>query len=194
MKRKIIWVDLDEVLAEALDVALLENNYKIWSSCNLTKNDIKNHHIYEIFDISRENAIKFYKESLLKDDWIYNIKPVEWAIEKLTIFKNLWYELYVITARDKELRKYSENWLEKYYGNIFKDIYYTEHFSENPLRKSQVCKDLWVIAYIDDDLKHVYDTSWNGIKTYLLEKPWNNWQEISNENIIKVKSWKEIII
>ena len=33
----------------------------------------------------------------------------------------------------------------------------------------------------------------NGIKTYILEKPWNRDREEEHENLIRIKEWEEFL-
>ncbi len=45
---------------------------------------------------------------------------------------------------------------------------------------------------IEDNPEYALDCAKNGIKTFLLDKPWNkNYSQ--HENLIKVKSWEEIV-
>lgn len=127
-----------------------------------------------------------------------DIKPckipvVPGAREKLLELKNAWYKLIVVTARIEELFwDYTKKWIEKYFPWIFDEIVFADHFHEKHKEKSELCYDYWIEIMVEDNYDYAIELAENGIKTYLLEKPWNTWQEVNHENIIRVKSWDEI--
>lgn len=71
-------------------------------------------------------------------------------------------------------------------------------FSHNPYvktgkkTKSEICRNLGINFMIEDDLIHSEKCAKEGVKTLLLEKPWNQSYE-DNENIIRVTGWPEIV-
>jgi len=175
--QKVIWIDLDEVLAETLDYCLFFHNYKInWKS--IKREDVKDYYIYNMskYNISLEQGIQWFRDGLSSDIWRYNIKPVQWAIDYIKQLKSKWYILKIITARRAELyTDYTKNWIDKYYPNIFDEIIFSSHFDKTKQKsKSQICEE-------------------NKIKVCLLEKPWNKQKWLNHKNIICVKSWEEIL-
>lgn len=188
-----IWVDLDEVLAETVEKLLQDNNHKIWN-LKMNKEDITSYYIFEIENIwlDKDQAIELFRK-VLNEDKEYKIKPVEWALEKLKSWKNKWYSLEIITARNSLLKDYTFKWIEKYYPNIFDDIHFVWHFTSEYTPKSIICKNIWVDVMIEDNFEYAEDIAWCWIKTFLIEKPWNKnlWER---ENIFRVKSWDDINI
>ncbi len=77
------------------------NNSKI-CGFDIEKENIKDYYLYNLFDIDLKTAIDFFFHSISSDDNNFCIKPVEWAIKKLQEFKNNWFKIYVITARQNE--------------------------------------------------------------------------------------------
>lgn len=124
------------------------------------------------------------------------IMPVLWAKDRLQEIKSNWFGLMIITARREDLFKnYTEKWLSKHYNWIFDDIIYANHFHKEKSRdKSEICIELWITEIIEDNFDYALDLANKWIKAHLIEKPWNNWQNINHENIIRVKNWWEIII
>jgi len=188
-----IWVDLDEVLAETIEKLLKDNNYKLWNKF-LKKEDIRSYYIYEMEELwlNKEQTIELFRKVLFEDKK-YKIKPVEWALEKLIEWRNKWYDLEIITARNNILKDYTFTWVEKNFPNIFSDIHFVGHFTPDHTPKSVVCKNIWVDIMIEDNFEYAKDVANCWIKTFLIEKPWNKdlWE---SKNIVRVKSWDEIEI
>ena len=68
MKKIIIWVDMDEVLAELMDYVLEYNDYKVWNKI-LNREDITEYNVYNIewVGLSFEEAIDYFKFAILSD-------------------------------------------------------------------------------------------------------------------------------
>jgi hypothetical protein len=48
---------------------------------------------------------------------------------------------------------------------------------------------------VEDDLHYAYELANNGIKVYLLAKPWNQkYQNGMHPDITKVNAWKDILL
>ncbi len=93
-----------------------------------------------------------------------------------------------------KLKKYTEKWLEKHFANLVDEIVYTDHFTDKHRNKWEVCRELWISHMIEDNMDYAIDLAENGIKTFLLEKPWNSHREEDHENLIKIKHWDDFKI
>ena len=200
IKIMIIWIDLDEVLAETVEKLLEDNDNIIWNK-KVQKEDIKDYYLFKIEELwlTSESAIELFRK-VLAEDKEYRLQPV-WAYKKLKSWKEKWNKLKVITARPGDLfKEYTLNWLYKYYPNVFDDVFFASDalikFDNNwkdATKKSVICKNIWVDVMIEDNLEYAQDVVNCDIKTYLITKPWNkDFQE--TKNIIRVKSWDEIDI
>lgn len=189
----IIWIDLDEVLSETVDYCIKYNKHKIaWKYVD--REDITDYYIYKIpwYNIWKQDAIKWFQDSIKGDKYL-EIKPIIWALETLENLKKRWFIFKIVTARIYDIFwKYTENWIDKYYPNIFEDIIYADHFSEKSRKKSELCKENNIKYMIEDNFEYALELAENNIITYLLEKPWNKNIEKTHRNIIKVKSWENI--
>jgi len=195
MKNKIIWVDLDEILAELADYILEYNNYTIWDN-KITKEEILDYYLYRIphLNITKEFAISWFMKPMLEDIKTYKVLPTIGSLERLKLLKDNGNRLIIITARREDIFwEYTKNWLEMHFTNIFDDIVFTDHFSEKHRHKGEVCRELWVECMIEDNYDYALDLAESGIKTYVLEKPWNKNREEKHENIIKINNWDEFI-
>lgn len=192
IKNKIIWIDLDEVLAELFDYVLKYNNYRIWNIL-LNKESISDYYIYKIpwVNITQEEAVEWFKRGMINDENELNVIPVFWAKEKLVSLKNNGYKIFIVTARYNEIKKYTINWVEKYYPNIFNDIIFAEHFTENSRKKSDICLETGITTFIEDNYEYALDIANVWIKTLLLDKPWNDKIEIQHPKIERLLSWND---
>lgn len=170
---KILWVDLDEVLAETINEVLISNNYMIkWQA--IYREDISDYCISNIakYNLIKDDAGDFFW-SVLNSPARENILPVEWAKEKLQELKKKWRKIVVVTARRDEISEYTKKRLDKYYPWLIDDILFANHFSENEVPKSMLCKQHWVQIMIEDNLDFANELAWFWVDVYLLDKPWN---------------------
>lgn len=193
--QKIIWVDLDEVLAEFVDYALKHHDYKIsWKT--VKRDDIVNYYIHRMveYDLDAKQAMERFRTAMLEDKDKLEVLPVTWAIEWLKKLKDKGYILKIVTARVSDLFwEYTQKWIDKHYPNIFEEIVFANHsLAKEDKSKSELCKEHWIFHMIEDNPDYALDLAENGILTYLLEKPWNKLRKETHENLIKVKTWEEI--
>lgn len=194
LNNKIIWVDLDEVLAELLDYLLEYNDYKIWSY-SLKREDVKDYYIHKMdnIDITIEESITWFRKPMLEDIKNHKVNPVNWAKQKLLQLKESWYKLVILTARIEEIFwEYTDLWVKTNFPEIFDDIIFADHFHENHREKSEICIDEGIGIMIEDNYDYAMDLAKAWVITYLIEKPWNNFHEVYHENIIRIKSWEEL--
>ena len=102
-------------------------------------------------------------------------------------------DLWALTARPSHLWEYTNSWITKNLPE-FKGVKFSYNgtFKEPVAKESkmQLCKSLGAQILIDDSESHSIECAKNGIRVFLIDKPWN--RKIENDNIIRVKNWKEI--
>nr|MDD3720157.1 hypothetical protein [Candidatus Gracilibacteria bacterium] len=59
MKKKIIGVDLDEVLAETLDRCLEYNNYMI-GNLKISKDNVRDYYLHKKYEINLEDSVEWF--------------------------------------------------------------------------------------------------------------------------------------
>jgi len=67
---------------------------------------------------------------------------------------------------------------------------FANYSSQKEKSKADICKEHNICYMIEDNMDYALELATNGIKTFLLEKPWNKGKE--HKNLIKVKNWYEI--
>jgi 5'(3')-deoxyribonucleotidase len=186
---KKIAIDLDEILSDTLTSVL--DYYNTIHKTSIKREDFHSYNYWEIWGGSRERAVKLIAD-YYKTDYFKNIKPVAGSIDGINKLKELGYEMYVVTGRSVEYKKQAINWLDKYFKNMFKDIFFADTFSVDieTKKKSEICKENGLKLIVEDDPYHIEDCTKAGIEVIYIEYPWNKNKEF--KNAIKVSSWKEI--
>jgi uncharacterized HAD superfamily protein len=182
-----IGIDIDEVLANHLEK--LNEFYYEKTGQEFNEEDYNTYNWWEVWDITKEEAIEIDKE-FKRSTFFREILPVDETVDivKQLSLKN---ELFIITSRSIEIKELTLNWFFNHF-EINLPIIHSGDFWGSNKSKAQICEELGVSIFIEDHPVYALDCAKNGIKTFLLDKPWNRNYE-QHENLIKVQNWKEII-
>ncbi len=190
---KVIGIDLDEVLSESVNQILKIHNHQInWKK--IKKSDISSYYLHDIPDlnISKKQCIKRFRDGLMHKSF-EDTKSVIWAQTKLKELKKKWYKLIVITARREVFKKPTIDRLDKNFGWLISDVLFADHFTKNEKNKSELCKQVNAKIMIEDNLEYAIELASNGIKVYLIDRPWNqNYDPSIHKNIFKFKKWRDL--
>ena len=184
-----IWVDLDEVLAQFL-VAYLEYQNNTYGT-NYKFKDVSDYDVWKVRGGTREQIVeKVY--DFHKTPYFANIKPIEWALPVLKRLKKD-HELYLITSRQDSVKEQTKLRINKYFPDIFSDLFFVNHFSTewSQRKKSDVCNEVGIDVMIEDSLIYAEDCAVGERKVLLCNRPWNQAQTIS-PNIQRVQDRNEI--
>lgn len=185
-----IAVDIDEVLADFISYFVYFHNlmYKTAAS----KEDIKKYYLNEIFQTDREEmTIRYLEFKALH--LIERLKPVKGSLSGIKELIKKGFEPHLVTARPQMIEKETRRWLAIHFKGIELPIHFTHTINGGPQRKkSAICKDIGAKILIDDHIENALECAENGITVYLFDAPWNKTASLP-DNIIRVKSWKEII-
>lgn len=184
-----IGVDLDEVLADSLST-IIEYHNALYNTA-LTRDQFHSYNFWEVWGGTKDEAIQkiydFFASPLVKQ-----IKPVAGAQLGITSLKTN-HDLIVITSRTHDREALTYNWLNQHFPNCFKDVRFTNHFTQSGLSipKAKVCDDLQVDAFIDDIVQYATECLKPNRKILLFNKPWNKNAELP-AGIQRVYTWTEI--
>lgn len=194
MLHKIIAVDCDEVLSETLDAAFAFHNYQ-FKDKKISKQMMTNFYFHKMpeFEGTEEyETLEFFLPVLASEE-MRDIKPVPGALEKLTQRKNEWRILKVVTWRSSKRKEATTQRIETHFPDIFSEIHFAEHLTDQAKHKSEICQEIWATVIIEDNLDYCMDTANADIHSILLDKPRNqDYSEILHEGIEKVKNWEDI--
>ncbi len=194
-----VGIDLDECLAEFIwGFSNYHNDvYKTY----FEKENFRSYNIWETIGGSRKEAVKkvreYYETSYFRE------MPVVFgsfnSVNSL-LGKN---ELFVITSRPSYMIDESKKWLGQHFPDKFSDIIFSDEWNDSyfnffsilfkkKLNKSDICKKLDLDFMIEDNLDYAVDCAKKGIKTLLLDKPWNK-NAKPPKNVLRVSDWNEIL-
>ena len=186
-KRK-IGIDIDEVVVKFMEGYLKFYNLKYKTFFNLK--DITHYHLWECgLYTSKKNSIKEVLDFQNSNEFDA-LKMIEGAKFGLNeISKN--HKICFITSRPIELKEKTIDFFYKHFPkNGYEFIFSGEVYGG--LTKSRICNKLQIEKMVEDNADYALDCAKNGIKTFLLNKPWNRNYE-KHKNIIKVQTWRDIL-
>lgn len=183
-----IGVDIDEVITELMKPFLEYSNSKNKTSFKLE--EIDNYHLWEtkLYN-SKEEAVKdmieFHHSE--KFDDITLAEGVKEILNKVSRT----HEIHFITSRPEIVKEKTNNFIkENFPEDDFKVIFSGEVYGGKS--KSEICLEENISIFVEDNASYAFDCAKEGIKVFLIDKPWNKDYE-EHENIIKVKNWNEIL-
>jgi uncharacterized HAD superfamily protein len=183
-----IGIDIDEVLVEFVRPYLEFHNQKFGKSLKLE--EVKKFHFWEDLGFSLEEIQplfeEFNKSFILLEDMPFFENAKE-SVLKLSENN----EIFFITSRPEKIRQGTENFLKMHFAN-FKFINSGDTYGGVKKNKADICKENKLDLMIEDSSKIALECAQNRIKVFLMDKPWNQDLNI-NENILRVKNWKEIM-
>ncbi|MCF7834583.1 HAD hydrolase-like protein [Candidatus Gracilibacteria bacterium] len=193
---KIIGIDLDEVLSETVETMLKSHNNMI-NGMSIYKEDISDYYIFNIkkYKISQEDAVKyfrsFYDQTQSNDD----IPAIKGSADGLKRLKKNGWKIVIVTARREDIKDITISWLDHHFPGLWDDILFASHFTDKQINKSELCKQNGINIMIEDNLDYAIEMANEGIKMYLLDKPWNKkFDPELNKGITKFYNWNELNI
>lgn len=189
MSRPKLWVDIDDVLSQTSIFALQKlrhyHNFELWY-------DELTGHRWELlpnFPLSEKSMFEFWDQHLSSNESINEILPVEWAVKSISALAQR-YELHAITARTDCMKDATKAWLGKHFSGAFCSV---NHLGWEGIAlrttKGEFCRDLGVVAMIEDHMTYALTVAEHQIPCYLLSRPWNLLRKESHSLILRRESW-----
>lgn len=187
--KKVIAVDIDEVLADFLTYFVYFHNLMYKTS--VKREDFKNYYLHEVLETDREEMhiryLEFKTFSLLE-----RLRPIKGARVGIKKLIELGFTPHLLTARPKVIEKETRKWLDIHFKGMDLPLHFARDERDKFKKKSIICKEIDAKIIIEDHIDNALDCAENGITVYLIDAPWNQRDSLPS-NIIRVKSWKEII-
>ncbi len=183
-----IGIDLDDVVFEF--VRELLNIYQRTYNKKVNYDEVSSYNFNELLNISRKEFSDLIMSKFDKRK-IENLELCEGVYDSVNRLSKE-HEIYFITSRVRKEGTLES--LNKYFNHINFELY----FSSNPYvgnfgkDKGEICKNMGIDYMIEDSREHAEICSKKGIKTILLDKPWNK-KYGEHYNIIKLKNWNEVL-
>jgi 5'(3')-deoxyribonucleotidase len=138
-------VDVDEVL-----VNLLKPMAK-WRGVALPTTPKYKYLYREIFNCTEEQSQEILHEFYRSKDFLY-LKPILGAQPAMQNYRKVFDKMYIVTGRQDAARLKTELWVERFFPGIFDDVILTNSFTENEIKKVDVCRALGIACIIDDSI------------------------------------------
>ncbi|MCD6398944.1 MAG: hypothetical protein J7L08_03405 [Candidatus Aenigmarchaeota archaeon] len=188
----LIGIDMDDVLGDFVG-GLVEYHNETYGT-SFKKDDFSSFDFWKVWGGDKESAVKkvcdFYETPYFK-----NLKPIEGSIEAVDELSKH-HELMIITSRPEYIKKETLEWVERYFPDKFKEVYFAKNSYMNPTtgkEKLELCLEKNVDVLVEDALQHIYKYTHNGrTKVFLYDSPWNRNKTLPS-NVKRVKSWNEIV-
>ena len=178
MKNKVVAFDLDDTL-----IGWDTPYWEVVGSYLGIKLEPPNGWMYPNYPAKAAKAI----QQLFLSDWymIKYPKPKEGANDVIDYLKYFDYSVLVITARDMTMYRETAHMMYKHFPNVdFFDCV------GRGMSKLETLKHHKVDYWVDDNPNQCIETADNGIKTILINQPWN--QEVKQDRfLIRVNDLKE---
>jgi uncharacterized HAD superfamily protein len=183
--------DLDEVLSDTLSALITFHNQTYGTS--LTREQFNTYNWHDVWGGTKDEAVaKFFQ--FAKSEHFRNVQPVKHAVEAVQkLHQN--HELIVITSRQIELLDDTQNWINRYFPQMFRQVFVTNHpnwaITGKTTTKTEVCRSEKVSVMIEDSLDYAKECVSEETDVILLNYPWN--VGATPAGITRVNSWAEIV-
>jgi len=140
-----IAIDVDEVLVHLLKPMAKRRGVK------LPKNKKYNYLYREVFNCTEEESQIILRDFYMSDEF-RNLEPIEGSQRAMKNLNMVFDKMYIVTGRQEIVREPTELWIEHFYPGIFDDVILTNSFTENEIKKVDVCRALGIGCIIDDSM------------------------------------------
>jgi 5'(3')-deoxyribonucleotidase len=162
-QHKHIGIDLDETLASTFSgmLRVAHSRKKLLHCSSIDAFFI--HDIYEdpFFEVSKEDVFDIWHEYNMRTKKPTDTDLVDGASAGMACLLNTGLQCSIVTARngnDPLKRKITNDWVHHYFPRIaLDDIHFVNHYSDEALPKSVVCKNLGITLLIDDHIDNARD-------------------------------------
>ncbi len=186
-----IAVDIDGVLANLTEPFLEYYNQR--EGTNFRLENVHTTNFKELFGINGEEEKKLL-DDFFKSDFFSNIQPIMGAQEAISHLSKR-NHLVIVTARKEYIQDKTNEWIERFFPDVFSEIHFARNINsgdESKLSKFDICMEKGYEIIIEDDLVYANPCAEKGIKSILLNHPWNQEENLHPE-ITRVNNWQEVL-
>jgi len=187
VKKTNIAFDIDNVVLDFAECFLKTAKEKFKLLKNVELFNITRYQFYECLDISYKECFEVV-DYVLDNPFECKIKAVPGAVESLTRLSRSM-GLIFVTARKEKFKKTTKESLYSILPNVSKDKIIIKHCKGS--EKYIILNKLGIDFFIDDRSRNVRILNKKGIKTFLINKPWNA-KTRPGDSFTRIDTWKEI--
>jgi uncharacterized HAD superfamily protein len=150
----------------------------------VTIKDVVRYEYCECIDITHEKCWEIV-DYVLQNPFECNLGPVKGAVKVLTLLSK-YTDLLFVTARKDKCIEQTREVVHSYFPCVNKNKIKIIHVRGS--KKYEVLKKFGTKYFVEDRTRNCRFLEQNGIKSLLLDNPWNQ----NNEPFFRVKTWGEI--
>lgn len=184
MYKKAIGIDIDGVIGDS--DRIFRKHLNSFFHLKLKRSDIKEFYYEKVLGLSEEEIMPFWRHFNENRLWL-EIPLIRNARTSIDYLKSK-YAIILITARNEKLRDVTVEWLTA--NAVPYDELTMLSGSESKITKI-LQNNIRLNALVEDKLENAYHFAEEGVKVFLFDYPWNR-SGSARENIVRVRSWKEI--
>jgi phosphoglycolate phosphatase-like HAD superfamily hydrolase len=184
----LVSLDIDEVLFPFLVHFLAWVNPQF--NLNIRPCDVTDYsfarHLNNDVPLTRSLVDKFYTLDLLQQ-----MTPIYGAVEGVQQLHEAGHRLLCITGRPAKSEQETFIQVKRYFPYI-QAIYHTNHFTINPLKKSDFCRHHGVEVHVDDQVEHVNAIINEGISAVHVKTSWACTTPLHPKALV-AQNWEQIV-
>ena len=172
----ILGVDIDNVLAQS--DACLREAIRLRFLIGLEAEDITTYD-YSAYGVTQAQLTELF--DVFNSDLCRTLKVIPGAKAALTSLAQR-FQIALVTSRNPASKAGTEHWLRR------KGIPYNQlHFNDE-----KHALGIPYQAFVEDRHEHAHRIAETGAQVFLMTRPWNS-QPLTHPNVIRVKTWREIL-
>lgn len=176
-RKPVLGVDLDNVIAftDPLIRRLIEEMFGI----HLEQREIRHFDYWRCGITEEQDRLVFDRFHKVE---CAAVAPIDGAVDSLLSLRGR-FEIHIVTGRPPETERLTVNWLQSH-GISYDKL---------DFRKRKDDSQVSFGAFVDDHRETAYALARLGVHSFLLDYPWNQPEQIDPANVIRVKSWRDIL-
>lgn len=197
MSKKIIAIDLDDVVADSTEALRLEAN-KL-PGVNLTREHYQIEGEYWAYyeAVWAANKVdhlvsfdKLQSDMAASQSHVGLIKGAKEALQKLS--KK--YRIILVTSREVNWIEATNRWVEDNLGSLVERVVFVHHKNSDGRTKGDACNEIGAEWLIDDNIQHCESALEKGVKVLLFGNYGWNRRAIFLDNLNpRTKNWSEVL-
>jgi 5'(3')-deoxyribonucleotidase len=198
MSKKTIAVDIDDVVADTTEALRLAVNDVLPDDLKIASEEYRIDGGYwgyyeEVWARNKvDHLISFdtlHDEMAENQDHVKLIEGAKTALQKLC--KR--YKLVAVTSRNVKWVDATHDWVEKYLSEVFEEIVFVHHDSNDGRTKGDACIEIGADWLIDDNPEHCLSAQKSGTKPILFgEYGWSRATDY-RDSFVRCKNWQVVM-
>jgi len=194
MKKPIIAVDIDDVLADSTEsLRLLVNKHY---GVNLPRDQYLRpgpywgyyEQVWQINGLGDKVSLKELNP-MMEVDQSHVIPASRSSIALKKLAKG--HDLIIITAREPSWEKATHSWVKTHYPDIFTDVFFAGNkYFPGHTTKGQLCREIGADWLIDDNVEHCMTAIDNNVKAILFGE--YGWHQNVPQELKRCRNWQVV--